>query len=98
MLCVFKKINKKARRHKNTKLELLEMKDTVRNEQWNGIKSRLYMAENTPINQKTQQYKIGKMNCSERRDENTATDSKEHQAVQHTCNCSSKKEKKETEN
>lgn len=75
MLCVFKKINKKARRHKNTKLELLEMKDTVWNEQWNGIKSRLYMAENTPVNQKTQQYKIDKMNHSERRDENTATDS-----------------------
>lgn len=29
-LCsVFKKINKKARRHKNTKLKLLEMKDTI---------------------------------------------------------------------
>lgn len=56
------------------------------------------MAENTPINQKTQQYKIGKMNRSERRDENIATDSKEHQEVQHMCNCSSKKEKKETEN
>lgn len=33
------------------------------------------MAENTPINQKTQQYKIGKMNRSER-EMRTATDSK----------------------
>ena len=56
------------------------------------------MAENTPVNQKTQQYKTGKMNHSERKDENTVTASKEHQAVQHTCNCSSRKEKKETEN
>lgn len=55
------------------------------------------MAENAPINQKTQQYKTGKMNHNERKDENAVTDSKEHQAVQHTCNCSSK-EKKETEN
>lgn len=55
------------------------------------------MAENTPINQKTQ-YKIGKLNHSERRDENTVTDSKEHQAVQHTRDCTSKEKKKETEN
>lgn len=54
------------------------------------------MAENTPINQKTQ-YRTGKLNHSERRDENTVTDSKEHQASQHTCDCTSKEEKKETE-
>lgn len=54
------------------------------------------MAENTPINQKTQ-YKTGKLSHSERKDENTITGSKEHQAVQHTCNCSSKEEKQETE-
>lgn len=39
MLCVFKKINKKARRHKNTKLELLEMK--IQSEMNNGMESKV---------------------------------------------------------